>query len=102
MDIEEDTGNTLPPLQEEPDLNDCVVPYWRAFTTLAPSRQAGMGLGYIPYSEIICYLNENDIFDQEERARMLNVVQFIDSEYVILKNTKAQGSGALKTNVKGK
>ncbi len=88
MDIEEDTGNTLPPLQEEPDLNDCIVPYWRAFTALASSRQSGMGLGYIPYSEIVFYLNENDIFDQEERERMLNIIQFIDGKYVELKNVK--------------
>ncbi len=88
LDIEEESGKTLPPLQEEPDLCPWLIEYWRIWKTLTFSRQIGFGVGYIPYSEIICYLNEKEISDEEERDRIIDIIQMLDCVYVKEANKK--------------
>lgn len=39
-------------------------------------------MGYIPYSEIVHYLNENEIDNRNERLEYIRWIQFIDAEYV--------------------
>jgi len=43
------------------------------------------GIGYIPYSEISDWLNEERIFEYDERHEYRCFINFIDREYV--KNT---------------
>lgn len=48
------------------------------------------GIGYIPYSEISDWLNEELIFDYDERHEYRRFINFIDREYVtnVSENTK--------------
>jgi len=50
----------------------------------------GMGLGYIPYSEIICYLDENKhrIVYRYERQEYIHWIQTIDHIYLNIQNEK--------------
>jgi len=63
------------------------LPYWEAFRTLISCRHIGFGLGHIFYSEIIAYLNENQIFPHE-RPTYIRWIQFLDSTFVELTNSK--------------
>jgi len=65
------------------------MPYWRAFTVLSTSRESGMGMGHIPYSEIICYINEHRIKNIDDRNTFVNFVQYIDDNFVKLKTPKS-------------
>ena len=56
--------------------------YYLAFNALSSSRQSGMGMGYIPYSEITDYLTENEIWLIEERKRFRHFITFIDGMFV--------------------
>jgi len=83
-------GIEIPNIQSPPVLFWDAVIIWRAFVALSPSRQSGMGLGYIPYSEITGYLNEHKISPLEEREWMRSHIQFVDSVYVDEQNKKTK------------
>jgi len=53
---------------------------------LSRTRQSGFGIGYIPYSEIIAYLNENNIFEKPYREEYIKWIQFLDQEYLKIQN----------------
>jgi hypothetical protein len=74
-------GHIIPELQNKPELFPEALPYLSAFHTLSMSRQMGFGIGYIPYSEICSYLNENQI-SYSDREDYINWIQLIDSIYV--------------------
>jgi len=48
-----------------------------------------MGLGYIPYSEISNYLDENRIFLWEERILFRKMISLIDNLYLTNENKKS-------------
>jgi len=64
------------------------VPLWNAFMNLSSSRQMGMGLGAIPYSEISAWLSENDIIGFEDRERHRRFITFVDHKYLEIKNAE--------------
>ena len=78
----------LPALQDKPELFQDVVPYYVAFHNLSNSRATGFGIGYISFSEIVCYLNEELIFNYEERKEYIHWIQFIDEHFVKLQHDK--------------
>jgi hypothetical protein len=63
--------------------------YWMAFNALTTSRQSGMGLGYIPYSEITSYLDDQGIFDFEERDDFRFYITHIDHVFVKIKSDES-------------
>ncbi len=81
MQLEED-GTRVPILEEEPEIFPDLIPIWNAFMILSRSRQSGFGIGYIPYQEIIAYLNENDIFEKIYRDEWIRWIQYLDHEYL--------------------
>ena len=64
------------------------IPYWTAFAELSSSRQLGMSLGPIPYSEISCWLDENIICHIEERNQYRHLISSIDAKFVEIQNKK--------------
>lgn len=82
----EEEGNSVAALESMPELYFDAVPFWEAFANLSSSRQSGMGLGAIPYSEITSWLTENQIISFENRERYRYFVTFIDGKYLELKN----------------
>ena len=84
----EDEGHDIPELKTQPELFPDLVFYYSSFNTLSTSRQSGFGIGYIPYSEIINYLDEQRIFEFEDRQDCIRWIQFIDREYVKLQSKK--------------
>jgi len=50
----------------------------------------GFSLGYIPFSEISCFLNEQNISDFTERQEYIQWIQFIDREDVKLHHSKSE------------
>jgi len=91
LDLEAE-GKSVPALDTMPELFPDLKPYWDAFQTLSSSRQSGMGLGYIPFSEIIHYLGPNwlNITDLEERQDYVNFIRVLDHEYVKFQSNKAE------------
>ena len=74
--------------EEMPDLFFDAVPFWNAFQELSASRQSGFGIGHIPYSEISCWLDENDIISMETRRHYRRFISFIDGLWVGKMNEK--------------
>ena len=84
----EDEGHVIPELQNQPELFQDAFPYLSAFHALSSSRQMGFGIGYIPYSEIHAYLNEQQIYNPDERIEYFKWIKFIDQLYVVHNNQK--------------
>lgn len=55
---------------------------WIAFWRLSGSRQVGMGLGNIQISEIYAYMRMFEIDSLNERATLLERIQFMDNVYM--------------------
>ena len=49
-------GKNPPALENRTHLPYCLIEYYRAFKMLSGSRRLGMGVGPIPLSEIVAYL----------------------------------------------
>jgi len=77
-------------IQDAPELNEITLSLWGAFNELSTSRQMGFGVGYIPYSEVTSYLDENKIFQIEERKWMRKFINFIDILYVKKENERSE------------
>ena len=83
-------GKPLPQsLQNQPELFYDAIPYWMAFNALSSSRQSGMGLGYIPYSEITSYLDDQRIFNLDERDDYRYHITHIDHTFVEIKSAES-------------
>jgi len=73
------------------------IPYWVAFNSLSSSRQSGMGLGYIPYSEISSYLDDQGVWDIDDRSDYRHLITMLDSKFVELKSdSKPKPKGIAK------
>jgi len=85
----------VPALQNRPTLSRWVYDYWEAFRVLGSSRTATQaGLGPIPLSELVAYLDMMSIQDIDERLTYIKMIQSLDSVYVTHINDKAKASAA--------
>ena len=84
----EEEGKDVPALNKMPVLFFDAAPFWVAFMNLSSSRQIGMGLGAIPYSEITGWLTENGIVRFEDRERYRRFIDVLDKKYLEIKNTE--------------
>lgn len=73
-----------------PDLYFDAVPIWNAFQELSASRQSGFGIGYIPFSEVTNWLDENYITSLEDRKHYRRFISFIDNLWVGHANEKKE------------
>jgi hypothetical protein len=71
----------VPALELRPKLTPFTERYYQMFETLINSRDLGMGIGYIPISEMNEVLNLYQV-DSEERAYAVKMIQALDSVYV--------------------
>ena len=79
--VAEKNGKPVQALSDKPKYDFTVQWYLDAFSSLSMSRQMGMGLGYIPFSEIAKYAEiighiEDDVQD------FIQIVQAMDSAYL--------------------
>ena len=70
---------------EKPEHSIWTSYYLQAFYRLTSSRQSGMGLGYIPYSEISKYYYD---FNVEDLEKFVTIIQATDRAYVAEYNKK--------------
>ena len=85
---------TLPPaLENRPELEPGLEPYFEAFALLSPSRAIHMGgAGAIPVAEIKAYLDLEAIDDPDERRAHLRRLRAMDETYLAWAQRRA-GSG---------
>lgn len=78
------TDEEIPPaLRNRPILNQFQTVYWKMYRDITGSRQfTQSGVAEIPYSAKILWLDENGVFDQDERNDCLQIVTAIDSAYL--------------------
>ncbi len=74
-------GKTPNALQERPDLDERLLPYWETFWTLHPSRPMGMNVGAIPVRDMIDYLRLTGLTTDAELRRGIRLVGALDSEW---------------------
>lgn len=87
MDIEEDTGETPPALKFRPVLTQWQQPFMSAFHELSGSRNYHMaGAANIPISEILAYLELNEIYHPDDRQDYVTLIQCIDNAYLESQN----------------
>ena len=78
-------------LRTRPKLTQWTIEYWDAFQRLSSSRTAHQGgIGPIPLSEIVAYLNVMNIRDVDDRLTYIKMIQSLDSVYVKHINEKAK------------
>ena len=84
-------GREVPALQNRPALNRWVCEYWDAFQVLIQSRAIHQGgIGPIPLSEIVAYIDCVYIRDVDDRLTFIKMIQSLDNVYVTHVNKKAQ------------
>ena len=83
-------GHPIKPWVERPVLIPWLEPYWEAFLVLSQTRPVGMGVGAIPLSEIVAYLDLHQVEDPEERRDTLRYVQILDRAFL---DAKVGGHG---------
>ena len=97
----EQSGRAVPQsYKNAPDLFFDAVPLWEAFNALSSSRASGFGLGYIPYSEITSYLNDQCIDTLDERTYLRTMITFIDRLFVEIKSAEQERKSQSQKNKK--
>lgn len=80
----------VPALQNRPQMTQWVIEYWEAFQTLGNSRIPHQGgIGPIPLTEIVAYMDAIYLYDVDERLRMIKMIQSLDRVYMKHVNDKA-------------
>lgn len=88
------TGALPPALENRPELDPGLEPYFEAFALLSPSRPIHLGgAGAIPVAEIAAYLDLEAIADPEERRAHLRLVRAMDEIYLAWAQRRAGGEG---------
>jgi hypothetical protein len=72
----------VPSLEEQPELLSSGEQYWEAFWALISTRPIGFGVGPIPFTAIVSYMNEIGLSDPDDREDMRKFVQFLDLRYL--------------------
>ncbi len=62
--------------------------FWDAFWELTSSRNIGMTIGGIPYSEVVLWLNEHKISGTDNRLEYHQWIRFLDGKYIASTNEK--------------
>lgn len=65
----------------KPKLRSDLIPFFEAFNVLTKDRPIGEVIGYIPYSSILAYANENQ-FKGILRLELFHIIDLIDNAYV--------------------
>jgi len=87
--MEQSTGETPHALLHRPTPNPEDIPYWNAFQDLTGSRQwTQAGPASIPFQTIILWLDENLVYDVDDRADYIRVIQQIDAGYLNIQYAK--------------
>ena len=98
----QDGGIEVASLKNRPTLSQWVTEYWEAFHILGGSRiihQAG--IGPIPLTEIVAYMDTIYLRDVDERLRMVRMIQSLDNVYTKHVNDKSKKTMATaKANAK--
>lgn len=77
-------------LQNRPTVTRWVIEYWEAFQILGNSRIPHQGgIGPIPLTEIVAYMDTIYLYDVDERLKMIRMIQSLDRVYVKHVNDKA-------------
>ena len=78
-------------LQNRPALTQWVIEYWEAFQILGNSRIPYQGgIGPIPLTEIVAYMEAIYLCDVDERLKMIKMIHSLDAVYVKHVNDKAK------------
>ena len=96
----QESGVEVKELNDQPEMFEDLIIYWRAFNILSTSRQSGFGLGYIPFNQIVAFLDEERIVGYE-RGDYVEWIQTIDKIYVKV-NSDQQKSKESKAKKKHK
>ena len=64
-----------------PKLRSDLIPFFEAFNVLTKDRNISDNIGYIPYSSILAYANENE-FTGLLRLELFHIIDVIDNAYV--------------------
>lgn len=83
-----DKGLPTPALKDKPELRRDLTLAWAAFAQLNGSRQYGFGPQPIPVSEIVAWLELNDITDSDQRNDIAIMVRILDSEWFEIQEDK--------------
>ena len=80
-----------------PPINETWRDYWAAFWELSGSRPLSMGgMGEIPYGEICCWLDENEIDCTHERCNFRRWIKLIDRLYLKAMDEKRERESKAK------
>lgn len=88
MEKRQDRGEEVEALENRPELLPELRYVWNGFILLSDSRSSGMGLSYIPLSEILAWFQIYDIDDMAEREEVLEMIKALDRIYVEYQNSK--------------
>lgn len=78
-------------LRNRPKLNQFQQVYFDAYNEISGSRQYhSAGAAEIPYSEKILWLDENGIFDPDERRDYLQMISVLDGVFLEEQFKKSQ------------
>jgi hypothetical protein len=92
-------GMEVPALQNRPEITQWVIEYWDAFQTLGNSRIPHQGgIGPIPLTEIVAYMDATYLIDVDERLKLIKMIQSLDRVYVQHVNDKASRQREAEAN----
>lgn len=87
----------VPALQNRPRITQWTIGYWEAFQVLSSSRLVHQGgIGPIPLSEMVAYMNATNLVDVDERLTMIRMIQALDKVYVKHINSKVKRESELR------
>ena len=80
--MQAEEGILVPVYETMPDLTEIHMPFWNAFQEVSGSRRMGQIYGGIPYSEIVCWLDDNSVFNEEERRLYRRLIAAMDTVFL--------------------
>jgi hypothetical protein len=84
-------GMEVEALKNRPQITMWTQEYWQAFQILSGSRIVHQGgVGPIPLSEMVAYMNAMYITDADERLTFITMIQSLDKVYTQHINHKAK------------
>lgn len=88
-----ESGVILKPIQERPELWPWLAWIYRGFWELNCSRTLGFGIGPIPLSEMLRWLEWKGVRDYDEQERAVYLLHRMDNEFLlIVKEERDTGS----------
>lgn len=91
---QEATGEDPDDMADAPALYGWNQSIWSGFNLLSSARPIHMGgVGYIPLSEIVVWMNEARIQDVDDRQVAVDMIRALDSVFVSHANSKDTTNG---------